>query len=71
MHYEGFNKAIKNYTQILTLAEESVNHTNTLKENADICTALFSSRSHSVNNMYIQKLEYTYMIEILDKMYGL
>lgn len=68
-HYDGFNKAIKNYTQILGLVTSTGSNNSTLTQNAAKCNALFTSRSHSVNTMYLQSLEYSYMIEILDKMY--
>lgn len=68
-HYDGFNKAIKNYTQILGLVTQTGNNNTALNQNAAKCHALFTSRSHSVNSMYLQSLEYGYMIEILDKMY--
>lgn len=41
-----------------------------LHEISELCSTLFSSRSHSVNNMYIQSLEYHHMIDILDKVYA-
>jgi hypothetical protein len=66
-HYDGFNKAIKNYTQILGLVTSTGTNNATLTQNAAKCNALFTSRSHSVNTMYLQSLEYSYMIEILDK----
>lgn len=68
-HYDGFNKAIKNYTQILGLVTQTGNNNSTLSQNAAKCHTLFTSRSHSVNSMYLQSLEYGYMIEILDKMF--
>lgn len=68
-HYDGFNKAIKNYTQILSLVTSTGSNNATLAQSAAKCNTLFTSRSHSVNSMYLQSLEYGYIIEILDKMY--
>eukprot|EP01122_Echinamoeba_exundans_P013216 TRINITY_DN5727_c1_g1_i1.p1 TRINITY_DN5727_c1_g1~~TRINITY_DN5727_c1_g1_i1.p1 ORF type:complete len:1196 (+),score=222.83 TRINITY_DN5727_c1_g1_i1:69-3656(+) len=67
LHYESFNKAIQNYTNLLSNVKEAMTSVQQLHEISELCSTLFSSRSHSVNNMYIQSLEYHHMIDILDK----
>jgi hypothetical protein len=67
--YEGFNRAIQNYTKILQNMRNAEQRVDLLNEDFEKAHSTFSSRSQFIDSNYMQRLEFEYAILILDKMY--
>lgn len=67
--YEGFNRAIRTYTNILSNVNESKHTVDTLNDSFSKVGNAFNIRSAGLNGMFNQITEYDCTLQILDIMY--
>lgn len=66
--YEGFNRAIRTYTNILSNVNESKHTVDTLNDSFSKVGNAFNIRSAGLNGMFNQITEYDCTLQILDVM---
>lgn len=67
--YEGFNRAIRTYTNILSNVNDSKHTVDTLNDSFSKVGNAFNIRSAGLNGMFNQITEYDCTLQILDTMY--
>lgn len=66
-YYQGFNKSIRSYSQILGYITDSQHKVDSLKVDLEKAKALLICRNQDLKIMWKKVLEYHYMLQILEK----
>jgi exocyst complex component 4 len=70
VNYGGFNKSIKNFSDILNNLESSQKKIKSLEDDIDRCKELLASRANDLAQLYANYLQHTEFLNILNQVYA-